>query len=396
MPKNFNTEKIAKLKNIDRFLKAVYLSPKNAKTYPPIVKKDVLEIFVIGFFLIGDTIIYLPALKTLKRNFPNARITIVCEKPCEIILKNQGLIDEFVIVKCPWLAPVDWSKKNIFRFFSSIKTINRKNYDLAIDFRGDWRNIFFMNFVKATRKVGYNASGGDYMLTDSFAPKDNIDHFIEESFHLLEQIGCYFYDDDKLPVLKMTDADKEFADNFKINHNLQDKFIIGVHPGTTQEVKRWDETKYAELIIRLSFNYSNSAFVLYEGPGERETVSKIENLLKANGIIDYVVVKRSLHDYIVLISICSLMICNDSGAAHIAAAYGIPNLVIFGNVDPKFVIPYGAKLSRVISHELECKPCNQSFCKFGTNACIVGVTEEDVYNPAINIINQIKAGSFEV
>lgn len=385
----FNLEKINKLKKIDRLFRSVYLRPKNNKAYPPIDKNEVKEIIVIAFFLIGDTIMYQPAIKVLKRNFPNARFTMVCEKATEIVLKHQGLVDDFVIVNCPWIVATDYSAKNVKAFFSSIRVINRKTYDVAIDFRGDWRNIFFMNRIKAKRKIDYNFSGGEYMLTDPIAGDPSIVHFTEEAFYLLEQIGCYFTEDDKRPVLTLSADDKVIINQFKADNNLNGKFLIGVHPGTSQEVKRWDEKKYAELLVRLTNAYDNCAVVIYEGPNERATVAAIEAGLAAHAI-DHVVVNKTLAEYIRLLGISELMICNDSGAAHIAGAYGIPIVVIFGNVDPKYVTPYGPKIKKIISHSMECKPCYQSFCKFGNNLCIAGVGVDEVYGPVVEIMDIIK------
>jgi lipopolysaccharide heptosyltransferase II len=386
----FNKEKISKLTKIDRLFKSIYLFPRNKREHPPIIKTEVRELLVIGFLLIGDTIMYLPALGVLKRNFPNARITIICEKATEIILKDQGLIDSFIIIKCPWIAPFDTSLKNIFNFFAAIKKANSIKYDLAIDFRGDWRNIFYMNFINARRKASYNFTGGEYMLTDVFKPDESIVHFTEESFYFLKQLGCDYTDNDKFPVLKLTEKDVEYLNNFKAGNCLENKFIVGVHPGTSQEVKRWDEEKYSELIVRLAKDYSNLSFIIFEGPNERDTVSKIETVLITNNI-EYLVVSKSLKEYILLLSLCQLIICNDSGAAHIAAAYGIPIVVIFGNVDPKYVIPYGSEMRKIISHNMECKPCYQSYCRFGHKLCIVSVSVDEVYNSAADIIDRSKS-----
>nr|WP_294943010.1 glycosyltransferase family 9 protein [uncultured Mucilaginibacter sp.] len=385
----FNLQKTEKLKKIDRIFKAFYLFPKNKKAYPPLKKDELFNLVILGFLLIGDTIMYLPALRIIRKNFPNAKITLVCEKAVRTILEEQGLIDDFVIIKCPWIAPVNYSLKNLYNFFSAIRLINRKKYDLAIDFRGDWRNIFYLNFISAKRKASYNFTGGEYMLTDIVTPNSSIVHFTEESLYFLQQLGCEFTDAERLPSLTVSAADNIYTENFKIQNNLNGKLVIGVHPGTSQEVKRWDEQKYSELMIKLAAVNTDAAFIIYEGPNERNTVAQIENELKANNV-DYVIVNKTLHEYILMLSICDIVICNDSGAAHIASAFAIPTVVIFGNVDPQYVIPYGADIRRIISHQMECKPCYQSFCKFGHNLCIKSVGVDEVYNGVMEIVAHIK------
>jgi len=387
MPK-FNAEKISKLKKIDRLFKALYLNPKNKKHYPPINKSDVSEIALMGIWLIGDTIMHIPVLNVIKNNFPNARVTVVCEKQTEVILRSQNLINEFVIIKTPWVVPTDYSLKSLTKFFSSIRLVNRKRYDVAIEFRGDWRSILYMNFINSQRKVSYNYSGGDYMLTDVINPNEDIKNLTAESLYLLKQIGCTFSESDRIPRLKLTSADYDYLSAFSLNNKLSGNFIIGIHPGTTQEVKRWDENKYSELIIKLSNTFDNCCFIIYEGPNERNTVSTIESVLN-NHKINFLVVNKSLREYVLLISLSQVLICNDSGAAHIAGAYSIPVVVIFGNRGPEFVVPYGSTQQAIISHELECKPCLKTYCILGTKLCLTGVSVEEVFIKTYDIINAV-------
>src|ERR1700730_16439309 len=133
----FNEQKLNKLRKIDKLLKVIYPYHKNKKEYFPIVKNDIKEIIIIAFLLIGDTIMYMPAIKVLKKNFPFAKVTLVCGSLVRTILEDQDLVNDFIIVDCPWISPFDKSFSNIFRLFSSISKVNQKKYDLAIDFRGD-------------------------------------------------------------------------------------------------------------------------------------------------------------------------------------------------------------------------------------------------------------------
>lgn len=386
MPK-YNSEKTKKLKPIDDFLRVLF-SLKKKKTYPIVVQEEVNEILILGTFLIGDTIMALPSLSILKKNFPNAKISMICGKAEETILKEQNLINKFIYAKSPWLNN-DYTFKNIGGFISSVRTANQTKYDLCIDFRGDWRNIFVMNFINSKRKISYNFTGGEYFLTDAILPNKDISHFIEESLFLLKQIGCTFEESDKIPTLKLSDTDKEYIEVFKAKNGLKNKILIGVHPGASQEVKKWNEKKYIELICRLSKKLvAQHTFIIFEGPNERATVEIIENILTELNI-NFLIVNEKLHEYISILSICQLVICNDSGAAHIASAFAIPTVVIFGNVDPTFASPYGSKMLRIISHNLDCKPCHQSFCKFGTNLCISDISTEEVYTETIKVLEYI-------
>lgn len=384
----FNEEKLRSLRKIDRIIRMIYLFPKNKRRYKPVIKTDVKEIFLMGIWLIGDTIMHLPIINILKKNYPNARITILCERQSEIILKSQGLVSNFVLIKCPWVVPMDHSLKSLLKFFFSARIVNRVKYDLAFEFRGDWRSIFYMNFVRSKRKISFNYSGGEYMLTDAIVPDPRIENITQESVYLLKQFGCTYEEADISPRLRLAAADEAYIANFRLENGIGNRFIIGIHPGSSQEVKRWEEKNYAELITKLSETYDNTLFILFEGPNERASVAAIENVLNERHI-DHLVINKTLHEYVVLISLCEIMICNDSGAGHIAGAYTIPVVVIFGNRGPEFVFPYGSKQQEMISHELECKPCYQTYCKFGTIFCLTEITVAEVYNKTANIINSL-------
>lgn len=382
----FNKEKIAKLKKVDKLFRTLYFFPKNKKQYKPVVKSDVKEILLIGIWLIGDTIMHLPVIKILKKNYPNARITIACEKQSEIILKTQNLVDNFILFKCPWVVPVNYSLKSLTAFFFSANIANRIKYDLAFEFRGDWRSILYMNFIKSERKISYNYSGGEYMITDDINPDTSIENLTQESLYLLKSFGCSYEESDVAPRLKLSKTDNEYIRDFKIAEGLEGKFIIGIHPGTTQIVKRWDEQNYAALIIKLAEANKNAFFILYEGPNERNTISSIQLVLDEKKV-NYLVINKTLPEYILLISLAKIMICNDSGAAHIAGAFNIPLVVIFGSRGPEFVYPYGSKKQVLISHDLECKPCLNNYCKLGTKLCLTGISVDEVFYKTIDIMN---------
>lgn len=386
----FNKKKLEQLSVLNNLFGFFFLfKPKKKKQ--TIIKEDVRNILVIGFFLIGDTVIFLPSLQILKKNFPYASITLVCGNVSKVLLEKQGIINDFVIVNCPWIPPFHKSIKNIVSFFSTIKNINKKKYDLAIDFRGDWRNIFYMNFINAERKISYNYTGGEYMLTDVVLPNEKIEHYTEEGIYLLKEIGCIYGDSDKYPVLTLGDTEKKQIDDFKSEHNLNNKTIIGIHPGVSSsaDARKWEELKYAELLIRFSNKFEDYAFVIFEGPNEKESVEKIVGILKKNNL-EYLIVSKPLKEYIMLLNVCDLLVCNDSGAGHLAGAYNISAVVIFGKGDPFAVGPYTNNSLKIVSHQLFCKPCNQNFCRFGTNECIKLVTTNEVYDASIFLLQKKK------
>ncbi|MBK0384097.1 glycosyltransferase family 9 protein [Pedobacter sp. SD-b] len=269
------------------------------------------------------------------------------------------------------------------RFFISVKKNIKKKYDFAIDFRGDLRNFLVLNIIKANHKISQIFFGGEYLLTFAIKPNNDLIHFHEESLYFLEKMGCE-YIGDNYPRLDREVA-VELCSNFLLENKIDpSKTIIGVHPGASQDVKKWDEDKYILLIKYLDHRFKGLHFLIFQGPSEEETIEKIE---KGIFDIDYTIVNRPLSEYVKLISLCEALVCNDSGAGHIAAAYAIPLVVIFGNVNPDFVYPKGSVDLRIISNNLDCKPCFSSTCRFKTNECIKGVAFKVVAEKAADVIS---------
>lgn len=372
----FDKNKIKRLGYINAIFKKIYfLKKRSINNFNDLVQVDKeLNIIILLFLLIGDTIMYLPAIDILKKTYAKSKFTFVCTLAAKEILVKQGFVAEFILIDCPWISPFNKSIYNIFKFWKTLLTINKQDYDIAIDFRGDWRNIFYMSFIKSKKKISYNFSGGEYMLTDVILPNPLFEHFTDEALYFVKNLGCNYSELEAIPFLK---SNNQYLNEFKEKNNLYGYLIIGLHPGASQEVKRWDPLKYLQLIKEIWILEPKSKFLIFEGPGESGTVDFISsNLYNSN--IPHLRIKEKLSVYIDIISICDLVICNDSGAAHITAAHGKPVVIIFGNVDPKFVTPKSTNIVKVVSHKLSCKPCNKSYCVLHTSECIKSITVNEV------------------
>lgn len=371
----FNVEKTRKIKKLNCFLSLIYKKPKRKEH----IKNNMIRnILIIDFSLMGDIIMDIPFIKTLRHNCPNAKITMVCMTWGKVILGDQGLVDEFIIFdgKSKLSSPQQMLL-NYKEIKHTIKKINAKKYDIGFEPKGDLRHILFLHYTNCSRTVTYNYTGGDYLVTDSFSPKLETKHLIDEKLDLLELSGFRIFNDDKTPQLLLSKESQNMTKAFMIENEINNKQIIGIHPGASNINKQYRH--YPELIKKIADNFGEKiVFAIFEGPGEKEIVDRIV-LTIAKENIHYIRIKKHAKEYIALISVCNYMICNDSSAGHIAAAYGIPVVVVFGPIKMETAIPRGTNKVIGISHEIECKPCTLPECPLGTNECIKKVTVEELY-----------------
>ena len=385
MIKKFNVEKTKKLDQLNKLLSLVFRKPvcKFNGSFD-----DVSNILIIDFALMGDMIMNIPFLTTLKKNCPNAKITMVAMPWAETILYDQNLVDEFIVFDGKnKLSSPKMIIKNLREIRKVLKKINAKTYQLAFEPKGDLRHIWFMRMTNSLRTITYNYTGGDYLVSDCFKPKDNTEHLIDEKLDLLEFIGMVVDERDRIPKLHLSNTLEFLVDTFVKDNNLQGKRVIGLHPGASNINKQF--RYYPQLMEKISEELtSKDVICVFEGPGEAEIVDKVCHQLGELNI-NYIRVKKNTKEYVALVSVCRLMICNDSAAGHIAASYGIPCVVIFGPVKPETALPRGTGTIEFISHSLECKPCTLPVCPLGTEECIREISLTEVTSIVIKQLAQI-------
>lgn len=372
--KKFNVQKTKQLDKINKILSLFFKKPVCRREHE---LNEVKDILVVDFSLIGDMVMNIPFLQNIKYNCPKAKITMVCMPWAEAVLGDQGLVDEFVIFDGKnKLSGPKQILKNWGQITSTIKSLNKKTYQIGFEPKGDLRHTLFLHYIKCDRSITYNYTGGDFLVTDSFKPLQDTKHLIDEKLDLLRLTGFDINQDTTMPVLKLTDEWKYMADKFKKDNFEENRLVVGLHPGASNVNKQYKF--YPEIVARIAAEYEEKIqFCIFEGNGEQEAVDSVCKKLNKK---QYVRVKKSLKEYITLVSVCDCMICNDSAAGHIAAAYGIPVLVIFGPIMDETARPRGIGRVATISKSCECKPCTMPVCPLGTEKCIKSIGVDEVFD----------------
>lgn len=380
----FNAKKTKYIKPINAVLK-LFVHEKQ-KQAPTIDKYK--SIAVLDISLIGDEIMNIPFYRTIKRNIPDCKLTVIGKPWIKDQLIEEGVIDSFVEFDGLKIleSPKSWLKnRNLIK--SKIKEINRAKYDLVIEPRGDIRYILFMHKINADYKVSYDYMNADYMLTKSIKGVKEKTHEIDARLNILAQLGFEVLEKDRIPILKPSNSQCNSNNKFIETNGIGNKKVIGIHPGASLAVKQYPFFPNAidELLNDIS-DKDEYCLLVFCGHGEENIAKSVVEVGRQNGI-QTILCQEPLRDYIGRIAICDYMICNDSGAGHIAASYGKPVVVIFGPIDPAAFKPRGEGKVITISHNLECKPCAQRQCQLGTNACIKSINPNEVVSAIKNIMN---------
>lgn len=380
MLKKFNKKKTKGLKIVNMILNCLF-HEKKSDLQPDLT--DANYILVIDPTLIGDMVMLTPVLRAIRKNNGNCRITLVCGEWGKAILESQNLVDEFVVIDCSFINSASSLALNRKKLRELIKIVNIRAYDYALELRGDLRYIYFMHYCNAKRKVSYSYTGGECFLTDVIRPSDDVNHLVEDKMYFIKSLGCIFSDEDIYPRLYINQEQELIRKKFVKQNNLEGKTIVGIHPGASLAVREW--RGFHKLLPKLNKSRINPVFLIFEGPNEKRAVIELENAALSCGA-RYIISNTPIEEYMLRISLCNVMICNDSGAGHIAAAYGVPSFVVFGPVLPEMARPYAKENVYCFSEELSCKPCMATVCDNG-NECLKKIKPDDVSEKVLTYFN---------
>jgi len=316
------------------------------------------KILVLEYHRIGDIIIILPVLRSIKKNFPDSELILVCCKNSYDLIKHFNIVDRLIPIEIPW-TNWNFSINKWIKTFYLIKKLKSLNIDLVFDFKGDLRNNWFLWKIKSKISIGYDATGGSFFLTDSFKFNHN-KHQKNRAEELISKVGCF-------PL-----KNKE---KIKLNKNG----LIVLHPGSSDIKRSWPWEKWIKLINLLSTNFKVAIV---------KTSESIELIYKINQkITNLEIFENDIVNFKVWLEKQSLLVGVDSMAGHLAAELGIPTVTIFGSQEPSLTSPIG-QLSLIAKPKEECKHYRDHWrlCSY----CINEVNEEYVFDLIKGLMKQIK------
>ena len=282
------------------------------------------NILIIQLWGIGESVLTLPAIKTLRKKFPKANIDVLLtERNKDVYFENKDL-NKIIPVK---LNPLS-IKKFIFK--------NYKKYDLTIDME-EYLNISsIISFFIGKKRIGFSHNIRSMIYTDSIKYNDG-QHASQTFADLLKPLDID-YKVNQLVKLNHSVNDKKFIDNLLKNIKKRD-FIVGIAPGAAESARSriWPIENFVSLSNQLIKSKKNIKIIFTGNNEERELINKIINKInKKNNLIN-LAGKITLKQLFYLVTKCNLFISNDAGPMHIAAAQGTKTIGLFGpNLPARF------------------------------------------------------------
>jgi lipopolysaccharide heptosyltransferase II len=313
------------------------------------------RILVIKLRAIGDVVLSTAVLPNLRNAYPNAKIHFLTEKSCRPVLEDNPYVDRVLTLPAdPWTRPVTRASWTAFAGF--MKNFRKPLYDMVLDLFGNPRSAWLTRFSGAPIRVGYRFRGREYAYNTKVLPRGDRVHEVEFNLDALRALGIPVVDSRPFFAFSKKNADR--IDSWLRDAGFNGRSLIALHSWGSWPAKRWGGDRFAALADRLVQMY-HALVVLPWGPGEKIHAEAVQRSAREKTVL---APDLSLKELGALFSRCRLVVANDSGPMHIAAAVGTPTIGIFGPTSWRLQGPYGSGNAAVFKSGLKCLGCNKLEC----------------------------------
>jgi len=338
------------------------------------------RILIVRLRSIGDIILLTPALKLLKEWRPDLHVTVMVEARFRELLESNPDVNEILdLEKTKGLAQLGAR-------LGTIRQIRRGDYALCMNLHGGPTSATITSWSGAEWKAAFGHFRRkkiyDFLVPDprTIFEKDNI-HTAEH------QASAFFYlglPRKEIPAaqIHLTTVDLDWWTHKRASLGLMGKPYVVIHPTALFDTKQWAPEHFAALGARLEARF---AMVYSCGPGESHVLDAVE---KAAGKKLCRLEGTGLRHFAASLAGARLFVGNDSGPAHMAAAVGIPGVVIFSSSSSTIWAPWRPRAPwRIVQNPFDCNPCPGYQClKFERPECILSVTLDQVHAAVENVL----------
>jgi len=257
-----------------------------------------------------------------------------------------------------------------------VSWLRGERFDLAILFQNAFEAAFLAYMGRVRYIVGYDTDGRGMFLTHKVIRDPDI-LSVHQAQYFLGLIAAMGWEVEQGgPTLYVRDEDIKSASLMLSAMGVEDSFfVVGLNPGAVYgSAKRWPEDRFAVLGDWAAERWG-AKVVLFGSPSEKEIAASVSHHMHTNPV--NLCGRTTLGQAMALIKRCNLFLTNDTGLMHVAAAFGVPIVAIFGSTDPVATGPV-SRNTRVVRHTMHCSPCLKEACPTD-HRCMLSIEPEEVW-----------------
>lgn len=346
------------------------------KTNKKLPLSGIDKILIRGTNWIGDAIMTIPAVNSIRATYPRAHIAVLVKTWVADIYRLFSAADEVI--------PYEQKYDNASGVLRLAQLLKKRKFAAAILLQNAIEAAIMSWAARIPIRAGYNSDGRGILLTHSVKRSPEIFKLHQTDYYLemVRALGCVSVGKEMHLETKINPADAQSILQQYIPGGKKE--IVGIAPGATYgPAKRWFPARFAyvaDKIAALGFR-----IILLGGKSDRNTAEEVRRL--ANADLINLAGKTDLNEAAHLISQCRLMLSNDSGLMHVAGALNIPTIALFGSTNPVTTSPVGSH-SVVIRREVSCSPCLKETCPTDFR-CMDLIAAEDVWQVAQKLLRKM-------
>ncbi len=337
--------------------------------------ENIHRILLRGTNWIGDAVMTLPSVASVRAAYPKARLTILAKPAVADIYRLFSPADDILLY--------EKSYDNAWGVFRLAWRLRGMKFDAAILLQNAIEAAILARVAGIRLRAGYDSDGRRWLLshpvhrTREILSVHQIDYYLE----MVRALGCppasrELHLETQVPRTAALDAVKRYLGD--------ERPLIGIAPGATYgPAKCWLPERFAGVAKRLSDRLQGRV-VLFGGPGDADTAETVRRRLGGDCL--NLAGKTPLRDAVLLISRSAVFISNDSGLMHVAGALNVPTVAVFGSTNPATTSPAGER-TRIVRKPVNCSPCLKKVCPTDFR-CMMDITEEDVFAAACDLLRK--------
>lgn len=332
---------------------------------------------------IGDAVISLPALAALQGRFPEAEIVPVVKPWVRDVYSHYSALRRHI------LYDPQREHRGIAGFARFIRQLRAERFDAAVLFQNAFHAAWIAWRAQIPNRIGYARDARAPLLTEAIdvPPPAAYGHQAFYYLHLLFRSGLIRRPEPPRPLteswLRINAEERRWATTYLESLGLHGpRFLIALMPGASYgPAKRWPPDRFAALADRL-IAALNADVLIFGSHVEKPLAEQVAQEMTHTPIV--IAGEATLGQSMSILEQCRLVITNDSGSMHVAAALALPVTAIFGSTDPQATGPLGP-YARVVQHCVPCNPCRLRVCPIDFR-CMNEVTVDIVYRSALELI----------
>jgi heptosyltransferase-2 len=353
------------------------------------VYKQPERILVVQPNWVGDAVMATPTLRALRDLYPQAHISYLMRRYVKPMYTGTPWADKLITYRTGRTK----AKAGKGQFFDLAARLRAGKFDLAIVLPNSFKSALICKMAGIDRIVGYERDGRGFLLSDKLLPPKDKGKFIPTPI-VKYYLGIANYlgaqkRDYKLELF-ITDSERREAEQVLGRAGVETDSngkspapLILLNPGAQYGVaKVWLPEYYAQLADRL-IEEMGATVLISTAPRERAIVDRISRHMK-HAAIDLARAGCTLGSLKEIVRRCDLMITNDTGPRHIAAAFDVPVVTIFGPTHPEWTEVYFAK-ERKVAVKVFCGPCQKKTCPLD-HRCMTRVTPNMVFENSAQLL----------